>query len=75
MTFEERQRKIESYRSAYQTLVEGLKRFPQEMWQFRPTPDRWTIHETIIHIADSEANSYIPCRRFDRGTGQYRAGI
>ena len=63
MTFEERQRKIESYRSAYQTLVEGLKRFPQEMWQFRPTPDRWTIHEIIIHITDSEANSYIRCRR------------
>ena len=34
------------------------------MWQFRPAPDRWTIHEILVHIADSEANSYIRCRRF-----------
>lgn len=63
MTSEERQRKIKSYGSAYQALVEGLKRFPKAMWQFRPAPDRWTIHEIIIHIADSEANSYVRCRR------------
>jgi hypothetical protein len=34
------------------------------MWQFRPAPDRWTIHEIVVHIADSEANSYVRCRRF-----------
>jgi hypothetical protein len=63
MTPEERKRKIESYGSAHHTLVESLKRFPSQMWQFRPAPGRWTIHEIIIHIADSEANSYIRCRR------------
>jgi hypothetical protein len=64
MTSEERNKKIESYGTAYQRLVAALERFPREMWQFRPAPDRWTIHEIIIHIADSEANSYIRCRRF-----------
>ena len=64
MTSEERNKKIESYGTAYQRLVAALERFPREMWQFRPSPDRWTIHEIIIHIADSEANSYIRCRRF-----------
>ncbi len=39
-----------------------MARFPEEMWQFRTAPDRWTIHEIVIHIADSEANSYIRCR-------------
>jgi hypothetical protein len=34
------------------------------MWQYRPADDRWTIHEILVHIADSEANSYIRCRRF-----------
>ena len=58
-----RSKKIESYGSAYETLVNGLKRFPREMWQFRPASDRRTIHEIIIHITDSEANSYIRCRR------------
>ncbi len=49
MRVEERQSKIKAYGAAYQTLVEGLKRFPKEMWQFRPAPDRWTIHEIIVH--------------------------
>ncbi len=61
---EERAKKIEAYGSAHPQLVAALADFPREMWQFRPSPDRWTIHEIIVHIADSEANSYIRCRRF-----------
>jgi hypothetical protein len=61
---EERTRKIESYGTAYQRLVSALERLPREMWQFRPTPSRWTIHEILVHVADSECNSYIRCRRF-----------
>jgi hypothetical protein len=64
MTQAERRKKIESYGSAYERLVSALDQFPPEMWHFRPAPERWTIHEIIIHIADSEANSYIRCRRF-----------
>jgi hypothetical protein len=64
VTSEERSDKIKSYGAAYQQLVSALERFPREMWQFRPAPDRWTMHEIVIHIADSEANSYIRCRRF-----------
>lgn len=63
MTPEERQTKIDSYGAAYGRLTAALERFPRGMWQFRPGPDRWTIHEIIIHIADSEANSYVRCRR------------
>lgn len=33
------------------------------MWQWKPAPDKWSIHEILIHIADSEANSYVRCRR------------
>ncbi len=64
MTPEERKAKIQSYGTAHQQLLSALQGFPEKMWQFRPAPDRWTIHEIIIHIADSEANSYIRCRRF-----------
>jgi uncharacterized damage-inducible protein DinB len=64
MSPEERAQKIASYGAAYQTLMTALERFPREMWQYRPAPDRWTIHEILVHIADSEANSYIRCRRF-----------
>lgn len=60
----ERQEKIEAYGHAHAVLVEGLKQFPREMWAYRPAPDQWTIHEIIVHITDSEANSYVRCRRF-----------
>lgn len=60
----ERNPKIESYSAAYDQLITALQAFPREMWQYRPTADQWTIHEIIIHIADSEANSYVRCRRF-----------
>ncbi len=64
MTVQERQQKIESYGNAHAKLVEALQQFPKEMWQFRSSPEDWTIHEIIVHITDSEVNSYIRCRRF-----------
>jgi hypothetical protein len=60
----ERSQKIEAYGAAYEKLIAALPQFPRDMWQYRPAPDRWTIHEIIVHIADSEANSYVRCRRF-----------
>ena len=69
---EERKRKIESYGQAHDVLVEGLKAFPPMMWGFKPA-EGWSIHEILLHITDSEANSYVRCRRFiaEPGTGVY----
>lgn len=64
MNSEERKQKIISYGKAYENFVEALKQYPKKMWQFKPSPAEWSIHEIIIHLADSEANSYIRCRRF-----------
>jgi hypothetical protein len=55
MTPLERKRKIQSYGTAFQRLISALQRFPPGMWQFRPAPECWTIHEITVHIADSEA--------------------
>jgi DinB superfamily len=63
MTTETRNALIASYSTAYTLLTDALSKMPQEMWQWRPAIDKWTIHEIIIHITDSEANSYIRCRR------------
>lgn len=63
MKKEERDNKIKSYELAHHQLIAVLEKFPHEMWQFRPAINDWTIHEIIVHIADSEANSYIRCRR------------
>lgn len=61
---EEREQRIAVYGAAYETLLEALEKYPKEMWKYKPGPERWSIHEIILHIADSEANSYIRCRRF-----------
>jgi hypothetical protein len=63
MDSETRKQKIDVYGRAYDILEKALTQFPREMWTFRPAPDRWTIHEMVVHIADSEANSFIRCRR------------
>ncbi len=63
MSPQERRSKIRSYGKAYEELKKALRKFPKKMWKFKPAPDRWSIHEIIVHLADSEANSYIRCRR------------
>ena len=70
MPNEDRIAKIASYGQAFEALKAALERFPEEAWHYRPAPDRWTIHEIIIHITDSEANSFIRCRRFIAEPGE-----
>lgn len=60
----DRQEKITLYSRAAELLTAAMARFPREMWQYRSAIDPWTIHEIVIHITDSEANSYVRCRRF-----------
>jgi len=64
MTAEERRKKIEAYGKGPAELAAELKEFPREMWQWKPAAERWSIHEILVHLADSEANSYIRARRF-----------
>ncbi|MEO8286924.1 MAG: DinB family protein [Chloroflexota bacterium] len=61
---EQRARLIESYGDAFAELTDALKEFPREMWGYRGQRDPWTIHEVVVHIADSEANSFVRARRF-----------
>jgi hypothetical protein len=70
MTREARLRKIHSYGNGYDALMNGLQRFPQEMWDYRDEHGCWSIREHLVHIADSEANSYIRCRRLIAEPGE-----
>ena len=64
MTPEERVQKIEEYGRAHEMLVEAQKEFPEEMRQWRVEHGVWSVHEHYIHLADSEVNSFVRCRRF-----------
>lgn len=63
MTGDERGALITSFGRAPGLLSEALGRYPRKMWTFRGSTELWTIHEVVIHIADSEVNSYIRIRR------------
>lgn len=73
MDSSERKALIESYGNAYPVLMQALDEFPKEMWTWKPAPEKWSIHEILIHLADSEANSYIRARRLiaEPGSGVY----
>jgi DinB superfamily len=63
----ERIQKIENFGNAYYEITEALRAIPREAWQFRPAPNQWSIHDIIIHLADSEANAYV---RFRKGIAE-----
>jgi len=63
MTSQERKQKIEAYGNAHTELTDVLKQFPKEVWNYKSSPDRWSIKEILVHLADSEANAFIRCRR------------
>lgn len=57
-------RLIESYGKAHEKVITCLKNIPEEIWDWQPPYNKWTIRQNIIHLADSEANAYVRCRRF-----------
>lgn len=59
----DRQAKIDKYGAVYAHFGAALGRFPREMWRYRSQVEQWTIHEIVVHIADSEANSFVRLRR------------
>ena len=62
MTPDIRAHKLELYGQAHAILTDALARFPREMWTFKPA-DGWSIHQIVVHITDSEANSFVRARR------------
>ena len=53
---------LESFGRAPALLAGTLRQLPKRMWLFKPSTERWSVHEIILHLADSEAGSYVRCR-------------
>jgi DinB superfamily len=64
MQIQERERMVELFGRGPVLLGDALRRCPKKMWLYRPADHRWSIHEIILHLADSEAYAYICCRQF-----------
>ena len=63
MNREERIEKIELYGRGYDLLTTALAEVPREAWLFKPEPKEWSVHEVIIHLADSESNAALRARK------------
>ena len=44
-------------------LMSTLKDIPREMWKFKPEPKEWSVHEVLVHLADSESNAALRARK------------
>ena len=63
MNQHERNEKIELYGCGYDLLIDALKDIPREMWKFHPAPGEWSVHEVLVHLADSESNAALRARK------------
>jgi hypothetical protein len=62
---------LESFGRGPALLSGTLRQLPRRMWLFKPSPDRWSVHEIILHLADCEASSYVCCRYLIAEPGQH----
>ena len=63
MDTKERNEKIELYGRGYDLLKAALAEVPAEAMKFKPEPKEWSVHEIIVHIADSESNAALRARK------------
>lgn len=62
MTSQEREALIERYAAGVGLIREALATVPPEAMRWRPAPGKWSVHEVIVHCADSETNSAMRIR-------------
>ncbi|MDP9180700.1 MAG: DinB family protein [Chloroflexota bacterium] len=58
MDSKERERLIGRYADGSGRLREALAKAPERMRKWRPGPGEFSVHEVIVHCADSETNSH-----------------
>jgi hypothetical protein len=62
MTPDERRACIRRYAEGPDLLERALAEVPEAARQWRPAPGKWSVHEVIVHCADSETNSHMRIR-------------
>lgn len=63
IVLDDRLRKIALYGQGCDLLDDALSETPLEMWQFKPSKKAWSVHEVLVHLADSETNSFLRVRK------------
>src|ERR1700733_1028504 len=58
------QAELKSFGYGPHLLKAALRGLPKKMWCYRSGNSRWSIHDLIIHLAESEASLYLCSRQF-----------
>lgn len=45
---------VEEYGRGYEMLREAVEGLSEAEIRFKPAPEQWSIHQIIVHLADSE---------------------
>ena len=53
---------LERYKNGYSDLLQAIEGLREEEMQFKPDLEKWSIHEILVHLADTEAQSYVRIR-------------
>lgn len=53
---------LSEYAAGPALLADLLAELPPALWTFRPGPDRWCVHEIVVHLADAEVQSHVRLR-------------
>jgi uncharacterized damage-inducible protein DinB len=53
---------LEAYKNGASDLQQALATLPNEMWHFKTAPNSWSVHEIVIHLADTEVQSHVRFR-------------
>ncbi|MFF2797513.1 DinB family protein [Lysinibacillus xylanilyticus] len=48
---------IKEYALGYTMLREAIEGLSEEELRYKPAPDKWSIHQILIHVTDSEISS------------------
>jgi hypothetical protein len=62
MSREERTRLVEQYAVGAERVRAAAALVPPEALQWRPGEGRWSVHEVVVHCADSETNAALRLR-------------
>ncbi|MEW6507993.1 MAG: DinB family protein [Bacteroidota bacterium] len=58
-----RSENLVNYRRGFEKLQSALQNYPKQAFDYKPAPDKWSIREIILHLADSESVGYARCRK------------
>lgn len=60
---------LNEYLSGIEYLKNKVKEFDSDSFTYKPSPDKWSINEIIIHLADAEMNASTRMRKIIAESG------